>query len=389
MSAAAKEEDEEKVSVPNASDALYVIIAAASVDENGARSKVFQQDELLQLGSIANTRELMPLVQFLAQKGLFRTVKVGGKLGWSVRPREAARQIVNLDRDEKTIYEIIEEAHTTGIWTRDLKKKTSIAQNVVQKALSKMEKGNLIKSVKSVKAPAQRTYMLSHLSPSEDVTGNSFFDAGDLDESFRDELLNLIVFWVRAVSWANPPKKKSSKKDNDRSSPILIRDDNDANNKKRKRPTQDIEDIASSTRPKYRSLRPDLETDHTQLLYRAGTHSYPTAEEIHQFLTTSSAIKPTKAASLTVAEIQGCIDVLIWDDKLEPIRRHDGAGWGYRTVRGVSFKPPGSVFEEFEEAVGTGLTQAPCGHCPVFDLCHDSGPINAAECVYFEQWLKV
>ncbi|EGP90809.1 uncharacterized protein MYCGRDRAFT_64857 [Zymoseptoria tritici IPO323] len=349
MSAAAKEEDEEKVSVPNASDALYVIIAAASVDENGARSKVFQQDELLQLGSIANTRELMPLVQFLAQKGLFRTVKVGGKLGWSVRPREAARQIVNLDRDEKTIYEIIEEAHTTGIWTRDLKKKTSIAQNVVQKALSKMEKGNLIKSVKSVKAPAQRTYMLSHLSPSEDVTGNSFFDAGDLDESFRDELLNLIVFWVRT----------------------------------------DIEDIASSTRPKYRSLRPDLETDHTQLLYRAGTHSYPTAEEIHQFLTTSSAIKPTKAASLTVAEIQGCIDVLIWDDKLEPIRRHDGAGWGYRTVRGVSFKPPGSVFEEFEEAVGTGLTQAPCGHCPVFDLCHDSGPINAAECVYFEQWLKV
>jgi DNA-directed RNA polymerase III subunit RPC6 len=142
-------------------------------------------------------------------------------------------------------------------------------------------------------------------------------------------------------------------------------------------------------RPKYRAIKPDLETEHTQLLYRAGTHSYPTADDIHKFLTTSSAIKPTKAASLTVAEIQGCIDVLMWDDKLEKIRRHDGAGWGYRTVRGVTFKAPGSVFEEYEEAVGTGLTQAPCGHCPVFDICHDDGPINAAECVYFEQWLKV
>lgn len=35
----------------------------------------------------------------------------------------------------------------------------------------------------------------------------------------------------------------------------------------------------------------------------------------------------------------------------------------------------------------SGLTQAPCGKCPVFDFCSDSGPVNPLNCEYCEEWL--
>jgi DNA-directed RNA polymerase III subunit RPC6 len=35
-----------------------------------------------------------------------------------------------------------------------------------------------------------------------------------------------------------------------------------------------------------------------------------------------------------------------------------------------------------------GFVDAPCGTCPVFDLCGDSGEITARTCVYFTEWLS-
>lgn len=384
--AEAKPELSEKQKNINLAEALHKIVADAQanfVDDNGKRSKTFTQDDLLATGIVSSAKELMPLIAHLSKENLFRTVKQQGRLAWNARPRDAARQITALDRDERAVYVIVEEAHDKGIWVKEIKKKAQgVAQQSVQKAVNKMEKANLIKSVKSVRHPTQKTYMLSHLVPSEDVIGNSFFDAGDLDESFRDELLNLIVFHVRQTSWGDKDKDAKKGKKKGKEAVINVEDDGDAAGKKRKR-TADIEDAGNLKR---RSVKLDPEA-FSQTIYRAGTHTYPTAEDIHNFLVTSNAIKPTKAASLTVHEIQGCIDVLCWDEKLEKIMNGEGT-WGYRTVRGITFKPPGAIYDDYEEVAGTGLTQAPCGRCPVHDLCHEGGPVNPQECIYLEQWLR-
>lgn len=241
--------------------------------------------------------------------------------------------------------------------------------------------------------------MLFHLVPSEDVTGNSFFDAGDLDESFRDELLNLIVFHVKSQSWGEGERKKHRRKSSNkkdvvsREDAIVIEDTNDATSgQKRKRQTADIEDLSVKA-PKWYPGRSqhkfNPETDFTQLVYRAGTENYPTVDNIHFFLTTCDVIKGNKSSSLTVPEIQGCLDVLMWDDKLEKIWNVEDGNWGYRTKRGVTFKEPGqSMFDIDEDAIGTGLTQAPCGRCPVADVCKEGGPVNPQTCVYFASWLE-
>lgn len=383
-----------------AAEELYKTVMSQSQDEKGGFTVVFTQQELFEIApeSVTDKKDMLPLIKYLTGQHLFRTLKTADRgLGWSVRPREAAKAIKALDKDERMVYEVIEASHTTGIWLKSIKNKLNgIAQPVVAKITKTLESQRLIKPVKSIKAPAQRVFMLFHLVPSEDVTGNSFFDAGDLDESFRDELLNLIVFWVRSQSWAEGERKRHRRKSSNKKE-IVPREDaivieEPANEvavtgQKRKRPATDIEEL--SVKPRYqRSHKFDPETDFAQLTYRAGTESYPTAEKIHIFLTSSDAIKATKSASLTVQEVQGCLDVLVWDDKLEKVWNVEDGNWGYRTRRGVTFRQPGQTFDIEENAVGTGLTQAPCGRCPVFDVCRDGGPVNPQTCVYFDAWLQ-
>ena len=59
---------------------------------------------------------------------------------------------------------------------------------------------------------------------------------------------------------------------------------------------------------------------------------------------------------------------------------------------------PGSVAAKYgmfnaidpdEEGVGPGdgLSQMPCGRCPVADDCRIGGVVNPDDCVYLKEWL--
>ncbi|TKA22612.1 hypothetical protein B0A50_08301 [Salinomyces thailandicus] len=369
------------------SEKLYTALLAAAHESEEGLKKVFFQPDLQSFAgeSGRDVKELMPLVQELINHSLLRVSRLGGALCYSTRPRDAAKAITMLNGDEKLIYSHVEEAHSKGVWQRDIKKRTNINQTIVQKAMTKLENQRLIKSVRSVKNPAQKTYMLFHLVPSDDVTGGSFFDGGDLDESLIRELSNLIIFHVRMQSWSDTKPKKVKRA----LSPVII--DNGSTNgvpispnskKKRKRPATD--DIEDAPRKHRRHDEDEVVEVVTQLAYPAYTRSYPSAEGIHQFITTTDAIRASKAEQLTVAEIQQVVDTLVWDDRLEKV------GNGYRTVRGISFKPVdygGSEQDSGDEGKGNGLTQAPCGSCPVLDLCSDDGPINAGSCTYWAKWI--
>ncbi|TKA72088.1 hypothetical protein B0A55_08672 [Friedmanniomyces simplex] len=371
-------------------DALYTqLLTAASNSEEGLK-KVFFQSDVQHLAEEAakSVADLLRLIQELQNHALLRASRLQGAICWSTRPRAAAEQIRGLNTNERTLYEYVEDAHTKGIWMKDLKKRSNIEEGKVQKAMAKLEGARLVKVIRNVRAPAQKTYMLFHLVPSDDVTGGSFFDAGDLDESLIDEVANLIVFHVRMASW----DEQKMRRPRTQRSPIRLDIEEDVvagaeNNAKKRKRTADIEDSAPPPSRKHRSHRhEEHDTIMAQLAWQAYSHEYPTATGIHNFVTTTDAIRASKAQQLTVAEIQGVIDILVWDDKLEKV------GNGYRTVRGVSFQPPGFVDDDDEDEEGrmegNGLTQAPCGKCPVFDLCGEGGPVSAGNCEYFTEWLR-
>jgi DNA-directed RNA polymerase III subunit RPC6 len=61
-----------------------------------------------------------------------------------------------------------------GIWTKDLRMRTNLAQPQVTKMLRTLEARALVKSVKSVSNPNRKVYMLAELEPSRDITGGAW-----------------------------------------------------------------------------------------------------------------------------------------------------------------------------------------------------------------------
>lgn len=387
---------------PTLGELLYERCNKDAANSTERYKKVFNQDALVALcdsdalEDLKNVHKLLPVIEQLVSDGLFIFLKTKESRCWGLRPREAAGKVKGLTGDERMVYSLIEEAHESGIWIRNLKTKTGIKDGkAMDKILNKLQQQRLVKTVKNIKAPMQKTYILFHLAPSDEITGGSFYDAGDLDDSLIEDLSNLIVFHVRQRSWVD--EKKHLKRE---SSPILIRDYADPATegavesrprKKRKRETntasqsKDIEDsVLPRKRRSYKhSHDPETETTHDQFPFPAG-HEYPTAPSIHAFITSNDVIRAVKAVSLTVEEVQNVLNILVWDEKLEEMNS------GYRTVRGVKFKQPGEEDDPDEAQArkrGNGFTEMPCGQCPVIDLCGTGGPVNAMNCVYFDRWL--
>lgn len=388
------------------SDLLYEECSKAALNCEEKFRKVFNQDELLDLckdaglKKIFDLKTLMPLVQTLSSGSLFITLKQkGGAVCWSLRPRDAAQQVQKLSAEEKMVYIMIEESHSSGVWVRNIKKRSNLTDQGLTKVTDKLCKLRLAKAVRNIRAPAQKTYMLYHLAPNDDVTGGSFYDGGELDENLVEELANLIVFHVRQAGWVEEKRKRLKRDPGDA---ITIPDDDDTRasspeetrgRKKRKiSHSRDIEDSG----PARKAQRHDHEGHghvYVQIAH-AADHNYPDAHEIHGFITNNDFIRAAKASALTVDEVQNIINMLVWDGRLETVNN------GYRTVRGVKqpkFPGPkkdeedimGKKFLDKDALRGNGLTEMPCGRCPVRDICGTGGPINASSCVYFEQWLDL
>ena len=343
-------------------------------------TKIFSQDELIGFGIVQNVAQLMPLVQGLMDAQLFRVLMLEGKVCYAVRPRDDAIKISALDEQELMVYQQIENSGTNGIWIKSIKQRTNIHQTAVTKCMKSLETKKLVKPVKSIKAPSQRIYMLSHLSPNEDVTGGPWFSDGELDVELIAVTADAVVHFIAQKSW----KKVFVKREHRSPSPLSISDPSVGQKRKRVATNGDIEGV----HPKSRSRMPER-GEETQVPYPAGYRDYPTVFAIKHFIEQAGFLKGT--ADLTVSDLQNLLDVLVFDDRIEKI------GGGYRTVRGVygateamkNMMVGRSAADAVEEGdAGNGLSQAPCGRCPVFNLCEDGGPVNARNCEYFATWLR-
>lgn len=286
------------------------------------------------------------------------------------------------------VYNQIENSGTNGTWTKTIKQRTNMHQTTVTKAMKTLETKKLVKPVKSIKNPAQKIYMLHHLSPNEDVTGGPWFSDGELDVELIAVTADAIIHFIAQNSWKTVFIKREPTPDD----PLHT----DTTNKKRKRnsTTTDIE----GPHPKQQRRNHHTAGYETQISYPANWRNYPTLSSIHHFITSAGFLKDSSA--LTTADLQNLLDVLVFDERIEKMPNSNG---GYRTCKGVygateamknimQGKMAADAVEEQQEGAGAGgsggLSQAPCGKCPVFNLCEDGGPVNANNCEYFYTWLR-
>lgn len=170
--------------------------------------EAYSQDELSQLLPSSDPESLMNHIQSLIDFGLIKLLETKDKqlLFQPISASDAAK-ISNMSNDEAMIYSYIEASGREGIWTKTIKAKTNLHQHVVLRCLKSLESQSYIKSIKSVKHPQRKIYMLYHLTPSIEVTGGPWFTDSELDTEFINSLLVVIWRFVASKSYPKAFKK--------------------------------------------------------------------------------------------------------------------------------------------------------------------------------------
>lgn len=221
----------------------------------------------------------------------------------------------------------------------------------MNRCLKTLESKNHVKSIQSAKFPNRKIYILSHLQPSDDVTGGPFYTDGILDEEFVHQLGIWAERYVQGRSWYHPPSKGINKR---KSRSKLSQEEADQLR------AQELKDIA-------------IETNEKMIPMPAGYTGYPTIGEI------TKALNESKLSEIKLREVEmrQLMDILCWDGRVMKVMN----GKGYKAVRHAP--------HQRGDTPDNGLVEAPCGRCPVFDLCEEGGPVNARTCTYFQEWLAL
>ncbi|KAI8822602.1 RNA polymerase Rpc34 [Fimicolochytrium jonesii] len=254
--------------------------------------------------------------------------------------------------EERIIYRLVKDAKNNGIWLKQLKDRSGLHTQLANTVIKNLEKKNIIKWVKPVKTPHKKVYMLYELEPSTELTGGAWYTDNEMDMDFIEQLSKQVHKYIVMKSY--PPKNKDA-------------------------------------------------------VYPASHSNYPTASAIHKFITQSGLT----TVPLSVADVQALLDRLYYDGKVTRLQKtgyatseeEESAGeeeevmdldddddfrGGKETVRDLQhhawmYKAIGGAAIEERNA----WTDMPCGRCPVFDFCTESGPVNPSKCVYFKDWLAL
>lgn len=229
--------------------------------------KLFTQQDLQDLIQVNSLSTLMSFVQELLDKNLIKLIKQNNELKFQAVDISEAIKKSGMTNDESLVYSYIEASGREGIWTKTIKAKTNLHQHVVLKCLKSLESQRYVKSVKSVKFPTRKIYMLYNLQPSVDVTGGPWFTDSELDVEFINSLLTIIWRFISGRTYPNGYNNLENAK---------------------------------------------------EVLFTTNVKNYCHIEEILEFISGSGI----STVELNKSDIRSLCEVLVYDDKLEKVS-HD------------------------------------------------------------------
>jgi DNA-directed RNA polymerase III subunit RPC6 len=293
------------------------------------------------------------------------------------------------------VYTQIDEAGADGIWSRTLKARLKMHESVMKQCIKELERRGYITDMKSVEHPNKKMYIKANLKPSDRATGGPWYTDNDLDEAFIAQLEVVIFRLVMRDSASCSTHGGGTKKP----TKGVLKGGEQMERGKKRGPGEMSDDTGAAAS---HQMSPTAARHHRKevlLPLPAGYIGYPTVKEIATKIAHSGL---TMNTTLTEADIQQLVDVLVFDGLIEPIKV--GRRRGYKVMRIAKQDPKPMIKQkQREHALGedeepmeqkleakrgmNGLMEAPCGRCPVFELCEEGGPVSPSNCVYFQQWL--
>mmetsp|Transcript_19379 Transcript_19379/g.42417 ORF Transcript_19379/g.42417 Transcript_19379/m.42417 type:complete len:291 (-) Transcript_19379:377-1249(-) len=133
----------------------------------------------------------------LLTKRRMELFQLGDKLVYKEVKEENVIKLKGCTQEDLLVYQLIKNASTTGIWTKDLRNKSNLSQVQMSKVLKILEMRKLIKAVKSVASKNRKVYMLYELEPSKELTGGAWYTEQEFDAEFiqvlRDHCLKFVM----------------------------------------------------------------------------------------------------------------------------------------------------------------------------------------------------
>lgn len=143
-----------------------------------------------------------PEVRVSAINALFQQHRLlafqqGPNLLYKEQLLEDAQKFKGLSDVDRLVYQVIKQAGTSGVWTKDMKVRTNLAQPQLTKILKVLEQRRLVKSVKNVNNPSRKVYMLYELEPSRELTGGAWYTENQFDSEFIGVLQEACYRYIR------------------------------------------------------------------------------------------------------------------------------------------------------------------------------------------------
>ncbi|KAJ3096123.1 34-kDa subunit of RNA polymerase III (C) [Phlyctochytrium planicorne] len=288
---------------------------------------------------VGDKNDMVRMMNDLSDEGMvtFGSLKGTKKLVFKALDVDELERIKDLNTNQLIVYNLIKAEKAKGIWIKDIKEKSGLHTKVVNDIIKHLEK-SLIKSIKSVKHPTRKLYMLAEYEPSEEITGNVFFTDQEIDVPFIEALSETIYMHILSQSFKGDPTRS--------------------------------EDF----HPTY--------------------SGYPTALNILKFINNTKMT----TVPISLVEIQMILDRLIYDDRIQKLMKFaaedsdDSDDDSEETMTSKMYMYKAYPVRDIEDLCRVGLsspwTDIPCGKCPVASFCTPKGPVNPEMCVYFNDWLK-
>lgn len=134
-------------------------------------------------------------------QSLFNAQTGSGGLQYQAITKSEAGLLGSLDSDEAMVFAQIRESGNEGIWTKMLKSRTNLHQTVMNRCLKSLEGKQLVSTVKSVKNPTRKIYMLAGLTPSLELSGGPWYTDNEMDTVFINQLCKFLHQLVCSKTW--------------------------------------------------------------------------------------------------------------------------------------------------------------------------------------------
>jgi DNA-directed RNA polymerase III subunit RPC6 len=273
----------------------------------------------------------------------------------------------------------------------------------------------------TVKYPNRKMYILAGLQPGEDATGGAWFTDGVLDQELMETLAGALEKRISTLSWKEVIDFEESSAGSGLDVPRKRNEPHDGfdypTKGKEKMRRTDAEDAVPGSSgadgDDHHALSPEKQHKKTKrpqktyVPYPAGYQKYPTLKDLTHFVNDNNIVPSGKIPENNISQL---LDIMVYDDRVIKVKSIPdcSAPTMYKARRDYAriiaeeeinkrmqnqdLDEIGrmTAFRKFEtKKLGNGgLTEIPCGRCPVFDMCEVGGPVNPNNCEYFEEWFE-